>query len=447
MDCTKGRRLRIAAGLFIAAFGLWSVAEKAFATPPEYATLRRTQRVDYTPSADDLLRIWIIYVGQGDSILVQLPKSVTQSGDIVDILIDGGPPGQQLPLFLKQLYGDACCDIDFAVLTHHDQDHVAGLTELLNRSEFTIGKIFHNGLVSWRPDLPRFQGVTASTAVISEQDGGEIDRVMARIVDSDHLLAEDLINTLGDLTSANSAGDLHGIYHDWAQSIVSKTHPQSVATYQRTRRGTPLPQFAGHSSNGHSLRLDALWPLDPPRKYEDSFGTWAYTINGNSVTVKLTFGDFEMLFTGDHNDASEGAWLDALHGSTDELRADVLKVPHHGSGHSLQAFFRAVQPVVSVDSMGSKGFGKNWKHPSEDVIAWAGGAHRIYHTYIHERPFKYSELTSQLKQAMTETTHILIETDGNWFRVAELDDPRKIPTVKQVQRSNGTRWIKAIADE
>jgi len=47
-------------------------------------------------------------------------------------------------------------------------------------------------------------------------------------------------------------------------------------------------------------------------------------------------------------------------------------------------------------------------------------------------------------QAMVETKHILIETDGVRFRIVEVEDPRHgIPTVRQVTRSDGTRWIDA----
>lgn len=151
-----------------------------------------------------------------------------------------------------------------------------------------------------------------------------------------------------------------------------------------------------------------------------------------------------MLFTGDHNERSEDDLLKSLPPKTlKKLRSDVLKVPHHGSQHNLEKFFKAVSPVISVASMGGKGFGAQWKHPAPMVISWAGGSHRIYHTYIHERAFDFEKLDAASRAKMIEKTHVLIETDGNWFRVVETDDPRKIPSVQQVTRGNGTRWINA----
>ena len=99
--------------------------------------------------------------------------------------------------------------------------------------------------------------------------------------------------------------------------------------------------------------------------------------------------------------------------------------------------------------MGSTGFNQSWKHPSTDVIKWAGGAHRFYSTYIHERRFKWNDMINVKKRdEMKEIKHILIETDGLMFRVVEVevDSPNlnHPPSVEEVNRANGTRWIKAI---
>ncbi|WP_368859683.1 ComEC/Rec2 family competence protein, partial [Klebsiella pneumoniae] len=48
-----------------------------------------------------------------------------------------------------------------------------------------------------------------------------------------------------------------------------------------------------------------------------------------------------------------------------QVRADVLVVPHHGSGTSSHvAFLRAVQPAVAVFQLG---FANRYRHPREDV--------------------------------------------------------------------------------
>lgn len=134
----------------------------------------------------------------------------------------------------------------------------------------------------------------------------------------------------------------------------------------------------------------------------------------------IKYHDFEMLFTGDHNKHSEKALIDHLiqNGKEDLLDYDVLKALHHGSKHNLEEFFKSngTRPVLTVATMGEYGF-NHWKHPRTDVVKWAGGAHRFYSTYLHERKFKWSDMnTASKRKSMEELTHILIETDGERFR-------------------------------
>jgi hypothetical protein len=82
-----------------------------------------------------------------------------------------------------------------------------------------------------------------------------------------------------------------------------------------------------------------------------------------------------------------------------------------------------------------------------------GGAHRTYHTYIHERRFTYDDWTKlsdrddMLEKADVDDgsigTHIVIETDGRWFRLVETADPTYVPSVRETRRGNGTRWMTA----
>ncbi|HEY3415751.1 MAG TPA: MBL fold metallo-hydrolase, partial [Armatimonadota bacterium] len=85
--------------------------------------------------------------------------------------------------------------------------------------------------------------------------------------------------------------------------------------------------------------------------------------NNNSVVCLLEYGKARMLFAGDLQEAGEQALL----ARKADLRADVLKVGHHGShtGTS-EAFLQAVHPrwaVVSCSGNLSSGF------PHEEVLA------------------------------------------------------------------------------
>lgn len=64
-------------------------------------------------------------------------------------------------------------------------------------------------------------------------------------------------------------------------------------------------------------------------------------VNDTSIVVRLAHGPTRVLFTGDLNH-SLGAWLA---GSGIDLRADILKAPHHGTeGTAPNEFYDRVQP-------------------------------------------------------------------------------------------------------
>lgn len=419
-----------------------TVAGVAGATPPEYRSFQRTQSIapaDLKPESE-WLEIWAVYVGQGDALLIRLPESMSYDLDgrreRIDIVVDGGP-GLKLRQFLQKLYPETA-HIEHVVLTHHDSDHVKGLTKLLGDDDFGIESIYHNGLASW------VRGIKGFPAMGEQPKTGQVfkeKRGLALLEDDRQTLRDEfLIGDLAALRQGVAAEEFQGVYADFANAIDSKSTPIPVSRFVHALRGE---DFIGENDSriGAGVSFDVLWPQAPQRRFKG----WGYTINGNSVTFKLAYGDFSMLFSGDHNDASEVHWLETLDGQLEELESDVLKIPHHGSGHNDKAFFDAVAPVLGIASMGSQGFGPRWKHPSEDVIRWMGGSHRVYSTFIHERRFKYEKLTTDVaRNAFFESKHVLIQTDGRWFRVVEVKDPTlDIPSVQATKRGNGTRWVLA----
>jgi competence protein ComEC len=83
-----------------------------------------------------------------------------------------------------------------------------------------------------------------------------------------------------------------------------------------------------------------------------------------STVVSITYGAVRFLLVGDAELAEEN-WL--LAKGREDLRADVLKVGHHGSStSSSDDFLAAVHPRLAVISVGA--FNK-YGHPSIDVIA------------------------------------------------------------------------------
>lgn len=86
-------------------------------------------------------------------------------------------------------------------------------------------------------------------------------------------------------------------------------------------------------------------------------------INNYSAVLKLVYGENSFLFTGDAEEVSE---LEMLSQSSLELKADLLKVGHHGSSTSTtEEFLKAVSPKYAVISVGKD---NAYGHPHKETI-------------------------------------------------------------------------------
>lgn len=84
--------------------------------------------------------------------------------------------------------------------------------------------------------------------------------------------------------------------------------------------------------------------------------------NANSVVVRLDFGKFSMLFTGDAEKATEDRILE----KGESVRAEVLKVGHHGSHYATSDEF--IKAGGFKDAIISDGETNNYGHPSQATL-------------------------------------------------------------------------------
>ncbi|HEV7979498.1 ComEC/Rec2 family competence protein [Amycolatopsis sp.] len=133
------------------------------------------------------------------------------------------------------------------------------------------------------------------------------------------------------------------------------------------RQGVPLLELTvGQRLDWPGLGLDVVGPrYVTAREATEQDGT---TINNGSIVVRAETRAGRMLLTGDVELAAQA---DLLAEGAD-LRAEILKVPHHGSRFSLPAFVNAVTPRVAMVSVGA---GNTYGHPNKttlDVLTGAG---------------------------------------------------------------------------
>ncbi len=227
---------------------------------------------------DGQIHVHFLDVGQGDGIFIQTPSGR-------QLLIDGGDDSQQLFAELGAVMPFWDREIDYAVVTHPDWDHIGGQTDLPAR--FRIGQ-----------------------AAISENTRESED---AQI---------------------------------WLRAFGAADVPV-----------TGLRQ-GGWLDLGDGVALWALWP-PPEAKLK---GLDAGDKNERSLVLKLVYGEFTVLLTGDAGEPSEER---LLHGGQ-PLAAHVLKVGHHGSEHSSsRGFVEAVGPSVAVIQVGAENL---YGHPDPEVL-------------------------------------------------------------------------------
>lgn len=85
-------------------------------------------------------------------------------------------------------------------------------------------------------------------------------------------------------------------------------------------------------------------------------------VNDYSVVVKINYKNTSFLFTGDAEKTSEREMLNKNY----DLRADVLKVAHHGSSSSTtEEFLSAVSPKYAIICVGKD---NKYGHPHKEII-------------------------------------------------------------------------------
>lgn len=123
------------------------------------------------------------------------------------------------------------------------------------------------------------------------------------------------------------------------------------------------------------------------------YGTSYESLNNYSAVILLKYGDIAFLLTGDAEGISE---KEILSDRTD-IKAQVLKVGHHGSNSSTSSdFLKAVSPEYAVISVGA---GNDYHHP---------------HPVILNRLEKSGVITLRTDQNGT----IVFETDGKTISYA-----------------------------
>lgn len=158
-----------------------------------------------------------------------------------------------------------------------------------------------------------------------------------------------------------------------------------------------------------SIKADILAPNSS--SYDD--------LNNYSVVIKLAYGQTSLMLNGDAEDVSEQEMLAKRY----NLKADVLKVGHHGSDSSTTpAFLKAVSPKYAIISVGA---GNSYGHPAPETLArLASAGIQVYRT--------------------DEAGTIIVTSDGNTIKInkkASSVKPQAPPASSNSSSGSGNKTV------
>ena len=138
--------------------------------------------------------------------------------------------------------------------------------------------------------------------------------------------------------------------------LDAETH-RRLHTIAKARNIPYAFPYAGEIEFTSTATLNLLHPIDA--KSTDLLDE---DKNDDSLVMKITYGEVDVLFTGDIGKNAESRLI----ASGQDLRSEILKVPHHGSRTSSSIpFLDAVQPRYAIFSLGQ---GNQYQFPHAVVV-------------------------------------------------------------------------------
>jgi beta-lactamase superfamily II metal-dependent hydrolase len=333
------------------------------------------ERILVPPDEAAVLKVDFVDVQQGDASVIETPEGKV-------MLVDGGD-NQLFARYLAARFPGTSPsqlkEIDCILVSHGDADHFAGLTEIAESETNTEPqkrlfihprRVFHNGLVK-RPSSVREADQLGPT-----KESG--DETVITGLESDLLAVPD--------------DQMNKPFKAWKRAL-ERFRERGPIEFERLAKGDDK---AFSFLAGEDLTVQVLGPIEshvdgavglkflgePPKKPFVSHPSQrasarrgrsvSHTINGHSVVIRLEFGSWRFLFTGDLNEQAAEALTDAQGRDEVSLRSEVFRVPHHGSADLSHSFFRAVSPILSIVSSGDENARKEYIHPRATLLTALG---------------------------------------------------------------------------
>jgi len=278
------------------------------------------------PKPSGELQVHVLDVGptEGDSILIISPAGKAA-------LIDSGDTGKG-KVVLDALKRYKIERLDYFIATEPRSDHIGAADEVLNAMK--VGTLIDNGV-----DL----STPAPEAAANPKGKGAKAKATPT-------------------PPAPKKGAVTAFFDKYQAAVK-----QSGAQYEKAQPGKKYDLGGG-------AILTVIAPSEPFFTKEQ-MKAGGNEINANSIVLRLDYGDFSMLFMGDAEAQTEQRLL----GKDVQLKANVIKVAHHGSKYATsEEFIKRVKPEAAIVSDGAW---NRYGHPAQVVLDRLKAANaKVYRT-------------------------------------------------------------------
>jgi competence protein ComEC len=257
------------------------------------------------PASGKQLQVHVLDVGQGDAILIISPDGKT-------VLIDAGDAGRG-KVVLDAMSRYSVTQLDYLFATHAHPDHIGGADEVLN-----------------------------STKVLNVIDSGVVPPSQSSNSESNKNVKGKPVGKSVELPTTKA-------YLEFLDAVK-----KNGSQFAKAEPGLKYDLGGG-------AILTVLAPIEPffTKEQMKSGGN---SPNANSVVLRLDYGEFSMLFTGDAETQTEERMIT----KESTLAAKILKVAHHGSKYATsENFLGAVKPEVAIISEAEN---NRYGHPSQGTL-------------------------------------------------------------------------------
>ena len=300
--------------------------------------------------SNEVFLLHVLPGGNGDALVLEYGTD----GDTHRVLIDGGVGKSATGV--GQFLGENAV-LDLLVVTHIDNDHIAGVVKLLNQPHPPVPQqVWFNGF-RHLPDT----GLQAMGPI-------EGEKLTTLIVDRGYPW-----NTAfneGPVATTQPAPDpVNGLQF----TVLSPGMEQ----LRRLRQGTNWSDIVREAGLDPEVPpppppppapgLERMGPPDVDTLAEQDTDADTTLANGSTIVLLSEFAKRTCLLAGDAHSDVLIAGIDQIVGKDNMLEVDVFKLPHHGSKgnvtRKLLSRARAHTYVFSTDGSG------NQRHPNDQAVA------------------------------------------------------------------------------